>query len=74
MALGQSGVIARLDEAMLGAQALRRLRAIGFSEGTKVEPVHRGVMFGQDPIAVRAGRMTLAIRVAQAAAIEVEAA
>jgi ferrous iron transport protein A len=74
MGLGQSGVIARLDDAMLGSHAIRRLRAIGFSEGTRVEPVHRGVMFAEDPIAVRAGRMTLAIRVAQAAAIEVEAA
>jgi ferrous iron transport protein A len=72
LAIGQSAVISRLDPSLLGEVALRRLRAMGFSEGTKVEPVHRGILFGHDPIAVRAGRMTLAIRAAQAAAIEVE--
>jgi ferrous iron transport protein A len=74
LAIGQTAVISRLDPSMLGDVALRRLRAMGFSEGTKVETIHRGVLFGRDPIAVRAGRMTLAIRAAQAAAIEVEPA
>lgn len=74
LAIGQSAIVSRLDPDLLGEVALRRLRAMGFSEGTRVEPVHRGVMLGSDPIAIRAGRMTLAIRAAQAAAIEVELA
>lgn len=74
LAIGQTAIIRRLDPSMLGDVALRRLRAMGFSEGTQVQTVHRGILFGHDPIAVRAGRMTLAIRAAQAAAIEVEPA
>jgi ferrous iron transport protein A len=71
LATGQSAVISRLDPDILGEGPLRRLRAMGFSEGTRVTPVHRGIFFGSDPIAVKAGRMTLAIRSVQAAGIEV---
>jgi ferrous iron transport protein A len=38
-----------------------RLRHFGFDEGVTVEPLHLGP-FGRDPIAIRVGRMTVAIR------------
>ena len=37
-----------------------RLRHFGFDEGVTVEPLHLGP-FGRDPIAIRVGRMTVAI-------------
>jgi ferrous iron transport protein A len=50
------------------------LRALGFDAGVTVEPLHRGVFGSRDPIAVRIGRMQVALRRTQAAAIEVETA
>jgi ferrous iron transport protein A len=47
-----------------------RLRHFGFDEGVTVEPLHLGP-FGRDPIAVRVGRMTVAIRRRHAVAIRV---
>jgi ferrous iron transport protein A len=50
----------------------RRLRNLGFDEGVAIEALH-GAPFGRDPIAVRIGRMQVAIRRAQARTITVEA-
>lgn len=61
------GTIDRIDWDMLG-EGGRRLRELGFAEGVEVEPLHRGFI-GRDPLACRIGRMTIAIRRAQAAAI-----
>ena len=47
-----------------------RLRHFGFDEGVTVEPLHLGP-FGRDPIAIRVGRMTVAIRRRHAGAISV---
>jgi ferrous iron transport protein A len=47
-----------------------RLKHFGFEEGVTVEPLHLGP-FGRDPIAVRVGRMTVAIRRRHAGAISV---
>jgi ferrous iron transport protein A len=47
-----------------------RLRNFGFDEGVTVEPLHLGP-FGRDPIAIRVGRMTVAIRRRHAGAIRV---
>jgi ferrous iron transport protein A len=48
----------------------RRLRHFGFDEGMTVEPLHLGP-FGRDPIAIRVGRMTVAIRRRHAVAVRV---
>lgn len=50
----------------------KRLRELGFDEGVTVEAVHVAP-FGKDPIACRVGRMTVALRRAQAQQISVEA-
>jgi ferrous iron transport protein A len=39
-----------------------------------VEPLHRGWFLFKDPLAVRVGRMTVAIRAAHAAAVQVTTA
>ncbi len=59
--------------AEMPATAGRRLRELGFDEGVTVEAMHVSP-FGRDPIACRVGRMTVALRRAQAHAISVEQA
>jgi len=56
----------------LNESEARRLRAFGFESGAQVEALHRAGLFGRDPIACKVGRMTIALRKAQAAAIKVE--
>lgn len=48
-----------------------RLRHFGFDEGVTVESLHLGP-FGRDPIAVRVGRMTVAIRRRHAVVVSVQ--
>ncbi len=70
--LNQSAVIASIDWTILGDAGARRLRALGFDSGVTVEALHYGGMVAKDPIAVRVGRMTVALRRAQAAAVGLE--
>lgn len=65
--------ITEIDWPALGGVEGRRLRDLGFDAGVEVETLHRGWLFFRDPIAVRVGRMTVAIRAAHARAITVEA-
>mgnify|MGYP002780509475 CR=1 FL=1 len=69
--LRQPAHIAAIDWSALGPAEARRLRELGFDEGVSVEALHCGGWFGRDPIACRVGRMTVAIRRAQAAAVRV---
>ena len=68
--LGTRALIAAIDWASLDDSEARRLRHFGFDEGVSIEPLHLGP-FGRDPLAVRVGRMTVAIRQAQARAVKV---
>lgn len=63
--------IATIDWAALQPAEAKRLRELGFDEGVAVEALHSGSVFGRDPIAFRVGRMTVAIRRAQASAVTV---
>ena len=65
--------IAAIDWPSLSRSDARRLRNLGFAEDVAVEALHAGP-FGRDPLAVRIGRMMVAIRRAQARAIMVEPA
>jgi ferrous iron transport protein A len=71
MPLRAAGQIRSVDWSMLREKDARRLRELGVDIGVAVEKLHRGP-FGMDPIACRIGRMTVALRSAQAAAIAVE--
>lgn len=62
--------VTRIDWTMLGDSDARRLRNLGFDEGVEIEALH-GAPFGKDPLAVRIGRMMVAMRRAQARAISV---
>ena len=68
--LGTRAVVAGIDWDSLDEGEACRLRHFGFDEGVAVEPLHLGP-FGRDPIAIRVGRMTVAIRRAHARAVRV---
>jgi ferrous iron transport protein A len=69
--LRQRARIADIDWTALSDAEARRLQEFGFGEGVPVEIWHRGGWFGRGPIACRVGRMTVAIRRSNAAAISV---
>ncbi|MXO49759.1 ferrous iron transport protein A [Erythrobacter gaetbuli] len=73
----ESGTAARIvavDWPSLAEDEGKRLRALGVDEGADVAVIHRGVFGTRDPLALRLGNMTIAIRRVHAKAIEVEAA
>lgn len=64
--------IAAVDWMLLADDEGKRLQALGIDCGTHVSVAHRGVFTGSDPIAVRIGSMTVALRRSHARAIAVE--
>lgn len=68
----QEATIAAIDWAALSERDARRMRELGFDEGVAVEPLHGAGYKARDPMAVRIGRMTVAIRRAHAAVITVD--
>ena len=70
---GRNARITGVDWASLAEDEGKRLKALGVDEGAEVAILHRGVFGTRDPIAMRLGNMTIAIRRAHARAISVEA-
>jgi ferrous iron transport protein A len=70
LAVGRRARIDSIDWAMLELSEANRLKHFGFDEGVAVEALHLGP-FGRDPIAIRVGRMTVAIRRRHAGAVQV---
>jgi ferrous iron transport protein A len=70
LTVGTKARVTVIDWAVLDAGESSRLQHFGFDEGVTVEPLHLGP-FGRDPIAIRVGRMTVAIRRRHAGAIRV---
>ena len=68
--VGTKARVLSIDWARLDEAESCRLRHFGFDEGVTVEPLHLGP-FGRDPIAIRVGRMTVAIRRKHAGAVRV---
>ena len=68
--IGLRASIASIDWNTLEKGEAARLRHFGFDEGVTVEPLHLGP-FGRDPLAIRVGRMTVAIRRSHARAVRV---
>jgi len=69
--VGTKARVSAVDWASLDEAEACRLRHFGFDEGVTVQPLHLGP-FGRDPIAIRVGRMTVAIRRRHAGAIHVQ--
>ena len=70
LAVGSRARVVAVDWQALDESEACRLKHFGFDEGVTVEPLHLGP-FGRDPIAIRVGRMTVAIRRKHAGAISV---
>jgi ferrous iron transport protein A len=70
LTVGTKARVSSVDWTSLDEGEACRLRHFGFDEGVTVEPLHLGP-FGRDPIAIRVGRMTVAIRRRHAGAIHV---
>lgn len=68
--VGTRATVVGIDWASLEGAEASRLRHFGFDEGVVVEPLHLGP-FGRDPVAIRVGRMTVAIRRSHARAVRV---
>ncbi len=68
--IGTKARVLSIDWTHLEEAESCRLRHFGFDEGVMVEPLHLGP-FGRDPIAIRVGRMTVAIRRKHAGAVRV---
>jgi ferrous iron transport protein A len=68
--LGKKARVLSIEWSALDEGESCRLRHFGFDEGVTVEPLHLGP-FGRDPIAIRVGRMTVAIRRRHAGAVRV---
>ena len=71
LALGTKALVASIDWDALDHGEACRLKHFGFDEGVAVEPLHLGP-FGRDPMAIRVGRMTVAIRRRHALAVLVQ--
>ena len=63
--------IVAVDWASLAPDEAKRLHALGIEEGARVAVEHRGIFAGHDPLALRIGRMTVAIRRSHAKAMSV---
>ena len=70
----QAARILAVDWTRLAEDEAKRLKALGIDAGAEVAVVHRGIFGTRDPLAIRIGRMTVALRRSHALAIEVEPA
>jgi ferrous iron transport protein A len=64
--------VTAIEWSLLTPTEAKRLRHLGLDEGVRVEALHSGPI-GRDPLAVRIGRMTVAMRRAHARTICVDA-
>jgi ferrous iron transport protein A len=67
---GRPSRITTIEWSTLEPEAARRLRELGFDDDVAIEALHHSAFNG--PIACKVGRMIVALRRAQAAAIMVE--
>ncbi len=70
--LNKGFIVRAIDWAAMPESEGHRLRSLGLEEGVAIEALHKGILFWKDPIAVRVGRMTIALRRKVAAAISCE--
>ncbi len=69
--IGQKAIVTTVKWDDLSPDEALRLRGLGIDSGVEVEPLHRGMLLFRDPIAVKIGRMTVALRRVHARAISV---
>ena len=74
LSLNKIATVRAIDWAAIPDSEGHRLRSLGLDEGVAIEALHRGMLLWRDPISVRVGRMTIALRRKVAAAITCEVA
>lgn len=67
----QRAEISTIDWDSMSENEGARLRALGLDEGVSVEKLHKGMFGFNDPIALKVGRMMIAVRKSHASAISV---
>ncbi|TMM45348.1 ferrous iron transport protein A [Qipengyuania marisflavi] len=72
LAGGTDARITGVDWKLLAGDEAKRLRALGVDEGAQIAILHRGIFGTRDPLAIRIGQMTIALRRSHAQAITVE--
>ena len=72
LSTGTPARIAAVDWPVLAPDEAKRLQALGIDQGAEIAITHRGILLGRDPLAVRIGAMTIALRRSHARAIAVE--
>ena len=72
--LNRHATVRSIDWDAIPAHEGHRLRSLGLEEGVNVEALHKGILFWKDPMSVRVGRMTIALRRKIAAAVICELA
>ncbi|VAW00660.1 hypothetical protein MNBD_ALPHA04-283 [hydrothermal vent metagenome] len=70
--LRQRAEISVIDWDRMSETEGRRLRALGIDKGVAVEKLHKGMFGFNDPIALKVGRMMIAVRKSHAEAIVVQ--
>jgi ferrous iron transport protein A len=70
--LNRIAIIRSIDWVSLPDHEGHRLRSLGFEPGVTIEALHKGILMWRDPLSVRVGRMTVALRAKVAAAIDCE--
>jgi len=70
--LNHKAEIVAIDWAAISDNEGRRLRALGIDEGIAVEKLYKGMFGLNDPIALKVGRMLIAIRKSHAQVISVQ--
>jgi|TARA_R110002049_G_scaffold21888_1_gene79378 ferrous iron transport protein A len=69
--LRQRAEVVAIDWTAISDNEGRRLRALGIETGVQVEKLYKGMFGMNDPIALRVGRMMIAVRKSHARAISV---
>lgn len=72
MTRGTTARIVAVDWGALAPAEGKRLQALGIDTGTVITMAHKGVFGSADPLAIRIGRMTVAVRRVHGQAIAVE--
>ena len=71
LGLRQRAEVVAIDWAAISDNEGRRLRALGIDTGVSVEKLYKGMFGLNDPIALKVGRMMIAVRRSHARAISV---
>ena len=70
--LNERAEITAIDWAAMSDAEGARLRALGLDEGVSVQKLHKGMFGSNDPIALKVGRMKIAVRKSHAMAISIQ--